>query len=69
MEDAYNLLATRKSKNESFSEVIRKMASGKQNIMRLAGVWGDMADKDAEKMKRGIDNLRRKSSGELLKKK
>lgn len=69
MEDAYKILATRKSKGESFSEVIRKMASGKQDIMRFAGTWKDITDKDAEKMKRDIENLREKSSTELLGKK
>lgn len=68
MEDAYNMLVNKKHKNESFSEVIRRMAGKKKDIMKFAGVWKDMSDKEVKSMKMATRSLRRKSTIELLKK-
>lgn len=68
MEDAYKILASRKSKDESFSEVIRKMGSEKQDIMKFAGTWENISDKEAEDMKKRINSIRRKSTIDMLKK-
>jgi len=66
MDDAYQLLAQRKHKNESFSDVIRKLAGKKTDIMKFAGVWKDISETDAEDMKKNIIHLRKKSTQELL---
>ena len=54
MEDAYNLLLSRKNNNESFSEVIRKMVGKKGDIMRLAGAWKHLTNEEVEKRKSDI---------------
>lgn len=41
MEDVYELLKSMKTKNESFSDVIRKELSKKKSIMDLAGSWSN----------------------------
>lgn len=68
MDDAYNLLLSRKNKDESFSEVIRKMAGKKGDIMKLAGAWKHIPDNEITDMKKRIYSLRRKSTLDLLKK-
>ena len=66
MDEAYGLLLRRKRENESFSEVIIRLVRKKSNIMELAGAWSEMSDKDIEKMKSNIAELRKKSTGELI---
>ena len=67
MDDAYNLLAQRKHEGESFSEVIRRVMGTKTDIMKFAGAWENVSEKDAEDMKRNIRELRKKSTRELFK--
>ena len=59
MDDAYNALKIRKRKNESFSEVIRRVTKDKGSIMELAGAWKDISKEDAEKMKKKILEMRK----------
>jgi len=60
MEDVYKLLLARKMANESFSEVIRRMANGKKDIMEFAGAWKNLVtDKEAEGMKKTIKDFRK----------
>ena len=66
MDDAYDLLVKNKSKNESFSDVIRKLAK-KGDIMKFAGALS-ITNSEAEEMKKSILNLRKKGSKELIKK-
>jgi len=66
MEDAYNLLLNRKNKNESFSEVIRRMTGEKKDIMRLAGAWKHLSDKDVENRKKLINKIRKDSTKQLF---
>ena len=68
MDDAYKILASRKNKDESFSEVIRKIVSEKQDIMKFAGTWKNISDKEADAMKKKIASIRRKSTIDMLKK-
>ena len=68
MEDAYKILLNKKNKHESFSEVIRKMAGEKKDIMRFAGAWKHLSNKEVEDMKKRINVVRRKSTEDLLKK-
>ena len=68
MDDAYDLLVKNKHKGESFSSVIRRIADKKENIMKFAGAWKDMTDEEADKIKDTIQELREKSTRDLIKK-
>ena len=67
MNDAYNILKSRKHEHESFSDVIRKITRNKRDIMEFAGAWKNISEEDAEKMKRNISLLRKISTTELMK--
>ncbi|MCF7871949.1 antitoxin VapB family protein [Candidatus Woesearchaeota archaeon] len=41
MEDAYELLRKAKKDDESFSDVIRRIANKETNIEKFFGVWSD----------------------------
>ncbi len=59
MEDAYNLIKSRKKPNESFSDVLRRELSGsKMPLTDFAGKWGFLNDEDIEKMKSAIRKSR-----------
>lgn len=62
MDDAYEILKKNKRKGESFSDVIRRTFPRK-NIMRFAGLWKNV---DTEKMKKDIQELRKRSTREML---
>ena len=67
MNDVYELLARNKRKDESFSEELRRIVPKKGNIMECAGLWADMSDKDAEDMKKTIDDFGKRFTKSLLK--
>lgn len=67
MEDVYELLVRRKKPNESFSEELRRIVPKKGNIMECAGLWAHMSDKDAEDMKKSIDDFGKKFTKSILK--
>ena len=59
-EEAYKALAGDKNKDESFSEVILRTHKRKGNvedIMKFAGAWSDMSDKEAERIKQRIEQI------------
>ena len=66
MDDAYHILAEKKRKSESFSEVIRRITKGKRDIMELAGAWKNIPNKEIEGMKKTIRKLREESTKELM---
>lgn len=66
MNDVYDLLAARKAKGESFSDVLRKTLHKKRSIMEFAGAWSHVSDADIEVMKGEIAKLRKSSTEELL---
>jgi len=73
MEDAYEALNRLKKDDESFSEVIRKIAKSrkgsKEAVLECAGLWeGLLSDKEAEGMKRQIIKARKSSTSKLLEK-
>ncbi len=73
MEDAYNLLVSQKKENESFSEVIRKLAAEKkgtvEGLLKFAGAWkGLITDEEAEEMKETIMKMRKSSDQKLMEK-
>ncbi len=66
MDDAYEILLKAKRKDESFSDVIRRM-SAKKDITKYIGAW-NMSDSEAEDIKNIIKDLRKKSDKELINK-
>jgi predicted CopG family antitoxin len=68
MDDAYMLLLRNKLREESFSDVIRRAFSKKKNIMKYAGAWKDMSDKEAEELKGNIRKIRDSFSKSVSKK-
>ncbi len=61
MEDAYSLLLKQKRTDESFSDVIRRVAS-KPDIIQLAGTW---SAKTAKAVQKEVSSLRKHSTKEL----
>ena len=59
--EAYEQLKALKRPEESFSEEIKRITGGKQDIMQFAGILSDMSDKDFEEMKQSIRELRKRS--------
>jgi len=59
MDDVYALLKALKAPHESFSDALRRLAKTKGDIVALAGSWGDISDKDAEKIKSALIRMRK----------
>ena len=66
MDDAYELLARNKRKDESFSDVVRREFSKKGSILDLAGAWSDLSDKDAMEMEKAIKKSREYTRKHLM---
>ena len=66
MDDVYDILLNKKRENESFSEVIRRISGRKKDIMRFAGSWSFMSNKDAEVIEKNITLMKNKSTEDLL---
>ena len=47
-EEAYRKLRRLKGRGESFTEVILRLSEGRGDILRHAGGWKDMTDKEAD---------------------
>lgn len=58
MDDAYELLARNKRKDESFSDVVRREFSKKGSIIDCAGILSDLTDKQVEEMENAIKKSR-----------
>ena len=63
--DAYEQLKALKRPEESFSEEIKRITGGSQDVMRFAGILSDLSDKDIEEMKQSIRELRKRSVNRL----
>ena len=60
-EDVYKELLEEKGKEESFSEFFDKLMKEKKkkpDIMKFAGAWNKMSDKEFEKINKSIKELR-----------
>ena len=73
MEDAYDMIARLKRKDESFSDVIRELATQRKGnvkeVLKCAGILNDViTDKDAEGIKKNILKHRKGSTKNLLEK-
>jgi predicted CopG family antitoxin len=62
MEDAYELLKQEKVKNESFSDVIRKVIPKKKSIWDFVGAWSDVPDEKIEELHEFIEKSRHEKS-------
>tara|TARA_Y100000310_G_scaffold323727_1_gene384537 strand:- start:298 stop:624 length:327 start_codon:yes stop_codon:yes gene_type:complete len=60
-EEAYNKLKAKKLPKESFSQEIVRIVGDSGSIMDLAGAWSDMSDEEAERIEKGIENMRKSS--------
>ncbi len=67
MNDVYEMLVASKTKDESFSDQIRRLMKSKRNIMEFAGTWKNITEKEAENMKKVVINMRKKSRLEDIK--
>ncbi len=56
-EEAYNLLASSKLNDESFSEGIKRVLSSKKK-KSLADLFGILSNEEAEEMRRDLHNVR-----------
>jgi predicted CopG family antitoxin len=59
MDDAYDLLARNKKENESFSDVIRRFAYRKEDMMKYFGSWSDLSEEEVADMKEAIAKARK----------
>lgn len=67
MNDAYMLLARSRLRDESFSEVIRRVLSKKRSIAEFAGAWSDMGNAEADELKENIKKIRKGIHASLMK--
>ena len=67
MDDVYKLLVRYEKPDESFSEELRRLVPKRGNIMECAGLWAGMRDKEADDIKKSIDDFGRKFTKSLLK--
>ena len=54
LEEAYNALLKEKSKNESFSDVVIRLAKRRGKLADSAGKW-EMSDAEYRKIRGGLD--------------
>lgn len=60
-EEAYERLAAHKRENETFSEVVLRLA-GERSLLEIAGI---LSDKEAETLRDAIDERRERRAKEL----
>ena len=65
MDDVYKLLVLNKIGEESFSDVIRRILTRKNNLIDLAGSMKSLGEREAREIKKDIMVLREKSTKEL----
>ncbi len=67
--DAYDALKLQKNKDESFSQVIKRITDSKKGtteaILKFAGAWADVPDKKIEEIKQEIERGRKLSDERL----
>jgi len=60
-DEAYERLAAHKREDETFSEVVLRLA-GERSLLELAGI---LSDEEAEALRDAVDDRRERRSGEL----
>jgi predicted CopG family antitoxin len=49
-EEAYRKLARLKARGESFTDIILKLTEGHGDLLRHAGAWREMSDREAREL-------------------
>ncbi len=68
--EAYQLLAEKKGKDESFSDVVKRIAGIHRPLTDFVGIWGKVSKEDLKKIEEAIQKgreLDRKRAVELMK--
>lgn len=56
-DQAYKRLQKLKGKGESFTDVIVKLSEAKGDILRHAGGWKDMSDKETDELMKSLRDM------------
>lgn len=56
-DEAYRKLQRLKAKGESFTQVILRLSEGRSDILRHAGGWKDMTDKEASDLMKTLKEM------------
>lgn len=64
-DDVYAILTREKRGEESFSEVIRRLARKKGSLLEFAGAWKEIPDDEFREMATAMENLHRPFLKEL----
>ncbi len=59
MDDVYDRLVALKRADESFSDELRRLTETKGSILEFAGMWKDMTDEEADRIKKTIKSMRK----------
>jgi len=68
--EAYELLNRQKDKDESFSDVVKRLARKRRPLSDFIGIWGKMPREEIKKIEEAIikgRELDRKRAAELMK--
>jgi len=60
MDDVYETLVQNKRKNESFSEVIRRIMAKDNDITPFFGLWGDFSVEEMKDISDTLETIRNK---------
>ncbi|MBI4139505.1 antitoxin VapB family protein [Candidatus Woesearchaeota archaeon] len=66
MEDAYDLLLQNKRKEESFSDVVRRVLSTRQRKRTLQDLFGILSEEEGAKILEDLKKIRRERSSRVL---
>jgi len=68
--EAYELLSEQKSRDESFSDVVKRLARRRRPLSDFIGIWGKMPKGDLKKIEEAVQRgreLDRKRAADLMK--
>jgi len=55
--EAYNKLRKLKAEGESFTDVVLRLSEGRGSIVRHAGGWSDMTDKEQKELMKTLNEM------------
>lgn len=56
-DEAYNKLRRLKAEGESFTDVVLRLSEGRCNVLRHAGGWSDMTDKEEKELLKTLRDM------------
>jgi len=56
-DEAYNKLRRLKAEGESFTDVVLRLSEGRGNVLRHAGGWSDMTDKEEKELMKTLRDM------------